>query len=684
MKFEDESQNLRLRLRIIQVVVLVLLAVLGTRLYFLQVVNGAYYAERAENQRVRLLPIPAPRGVIFDRHGKILVDSRPIYNVILSREEMKNRDYAALVEPLSAELGVDPEILRERFDELKSQPAFESIIIKQNATPADIAWVEAHQGIDHPELRIERQPQRRYPEDGVLAHVLGYVGEVSPKQLEKYKESGRYKVRPEGGMAGEEFRAGDIVGQEGLEAVYDYHLRGRDGYRKVIVDSRGRIQETVETVEPQPGQDMVTTIDLDMQLQAEEQLKNSPSGRGVLVALDPNNGEILSLASAPSYDPNVFSQNVISRETRKEIAALFRDPKTPMVNRAISGRYPPGSTWKIPMAIAGLEQGQITIKNSNLVCGGGITIGNKFTRCMGSHGSPELRYAIQKSCDGYFYRLGLKMELEGIQKMVADYDLNRRTGVDLPHELISWTPSREMKRRFNPRDPEWRDIDTVYASFGQVHDFVTPIALVRTIAGIANGGKFYIPHLLKEVRETAAVGDPARADTYRPARPALSYDQFRAQDPAVQKDNRPNPKVVTFKPENHHFVVEGMWNVVNDAGTGTAVRIDGFDVAGKTGTAQVVSLGKDVGENKDHSWFVSFAPAYKPEIAMVALIENVGFGGKFAAPASRMVIEEFYRKTRGDYPPGSLLLAKKQQQGDGAVARRPWQPAAAALSVDED
>jgi penicillin-binding protein 2 len=682
MKFEDESQNLRLRLRVIQALVLALLAVLGTRLYFLQVVNGAYYAQRAENQRVRLLPIPAPRGVIFDRNGKILVDSRPIYNVILSREEMKGRDYAALVGPLSAELGLDPEILRERFEELKSQPAFESIIIKQNASPADIAWVEAHQGIDHPELRIERQPQRRYPEGGVLAHVLGYVGEVSPKQLEKFKADGRFKVRPEDGRAQEEFRAGDIIGQEGLEAIYDYHLRGRDGYRKVIVDSRGRIQETVETVEPQPGQDMVTTIDLDMQLQAEEQLRSSPSGRGVIVALDPNNGEIFVLASAPTFDPNIFSQNVISRETRREIASLFRDPKTPMVNRAISGRYPPGSTWKIPMAIAGLEQGQITLKNSNLVCGGGITIGNKFTRCMGSHGSPPLDTAVKVSCDGYFYRLGLKMELEGIQKMVSDYDLNRRSGVDLPHELVSWTPSREMKRRFNPRDPEWRDIDTVYASFGQVHDFVTPIALVRTIAGIAVGGKFYVPHLLKEVRETAAVGDPARADTYRPARPALTYGEVRAADPVRQKENRPNPKVVEFKPEHHQFVVEGMWQVVNAGGTGGAVKIDGFDVAGKTGTAQVVSLGKDVGENKDHSWFVSYAPAHKPELAMVALIENVGFGGRFAAPASRMVFEEYYRKSRGDYPPGSQLLAKKQQQ-EGKPGARPGPQAPAGPTVDD-
>jgi penicillin-binding protein 2 len=273
------------------------------------------------------------------------------------------------------------------------------------------------------------------------------------------------------------------------------------------------------------------------------------------------------------------------------------------------------------------------------------------------------------------------MELEGIQKMVADYDLNRRSGIDLPHELVSWTPSREMKRRFNPRDPEWRDIDTVYASFGQVHDFVTPIALVRTIAGIAVGGKFYVPHLMKGARETAAVGDPARADTYRPARPALSYEQIRAEDPHVQKGERPNPKIVNFKPENHQLVNEGMWQVVNGPGTGTAVRIDGFDVAGKTGTAQVVSLGKDVGENKDHSWFVTYAPAHKPEIAMVALIENVGFGGKFAAPATRMVYEEFYRKTRGGYPPGSLLLAKQQGGGAAAKAVKPKPPIPASTSV---
>ena len=637
MKFQDESQNLRLRLRIIQVIVFVLLAVLGVRLYFLQVVNGAYYAERAENQRVRLLPIPAQRGTIFDRQGRILVDSRPIYNVILSREEMKGKDYGALVEPLSTALDVDPEILRARFDQIKSQPAFESIIIKQNATMADIQWVEARQAFEHPELRVEQQPQRRYPENGVLAHTLGYVAEINPKQLEREE----YKTK--------NLKPGDIIGQEGLEATYDDYLRGRDGYRKVIVDSRGRIQDEIELVPPQPGQDMVTTIDLDLQEAAEEQLRNSPTGRGVIISVDPNNGEILAMASYPTFDPNLFSQRITTRGGRAEYAALINDPKRPLYNRAIRGRYPPGSTWKIPMAAAGLDQGAITTENSHLVCGGGIQVGNKFTRCMGHHGSPEVRMAIKVSCDGYFYRLGLKMELEGIMKMVDDYDLNKRTGVDLPHELVSWTPSREFKKRFNPRAPDWKDIDTVYASFGQVYDFVTPLAMLRTVAGISVGGKLYIPHLLKEVRESPAIGDPARAD-YRPARPARTYQPLDTK--------RPNPKLTPISEEHHQLVVEGMWQVVNAGGTGGAVKIADFDVAGKTGTAQVVGLGKDVGENKDHSWFVSYAPAYKPEIASIALIENVGFGGRFAAPATKAVYDIYYQKTRPAQAPKTEVARK--------------------------
>lgn len=622
MKFVDDSQNLRVRLRLIQAMILILLGLLGVRLYLLQIINGAHYAEIAENQRIRLLPIPAPRGMLFDRNGNVLVDSRPIYSIILSREDTKGIDRYSLIKPLSEGLMLDGEILRERFDQVKSQPAFESILIKEGASQVDIAWVDAHQ-LELPALRVEQTPQRRYPANGMLAHVLGYVGEISPEQLNK----------PELHEKG--YRPGDIIGQEGLEAVYDEYLRGRDGYRKVIVDSRGHIQNEVERIEPQSGQDIVTTIDLDLQQAAEDQLRKSPQGRGVIIAMDPNNGEILALASAPTFDPNLFSQRITTKAGRAEYQKLLNDPDKPLIDRAIQGKYPPGSTWKPLMATAGLQQGAITIDSSNLVCGGGITIGNKFTRCMGgNHGSPNVHFAIEHSCDGYFYRLGLKMKLEGIQAMVEEFDLNKRTGIDLPHEVISTTPSREFKARNYPTDPEWKDIDTVYSSFGQGEDVLTPIALLRAHSAIAMKGKMFVPHLLKEVRAIAAVGsDPTRPD-YRPERLARTFD-------------RPQPKVLAVPGDQSDLVVHAMWSVVNGAGTATGIKMAGFDIAGKTGTAQVVSLGKEGAEHKDHSWFVSYAPAFKPEISVVAMIENAGLGSRFGAPSVRAIYDVYYAKTRG-------------------------------------
>lgn len=625
MKFEDDTQNLKVRMAIIHGIVLAILAVLGARLYFLQVINGDYYSERAENQRVRRLRIPAPRGAILARDGKtVLVDSRSIYNIILAGEDMKGKDLGTFVEPLSEGLDVAPEMLRERFEQAGRQAAFEELTVKEGATSSDIAWVEAHT-LEFPMLLIREQPQRRYPSNGTLAHVLGYVGEISPEQLKqpKFKD---YAENP--------YRSGDIVGQEGLESTYDEYLRGRDGYREVEVDSRGRIQRELSVALPQPGQDIITTIDLDLQLTAEEQLRNSPNKRGVIVVMEPQSGEILAMASYPTFDPNLFSQRISTPEGRKEASALLRDPLTPLFNRAIRGRYPPGSTWKIPMAVAGLQQGAITLKNSHLVCGGGIQVGNKFTRCMGSHGTPELHVAIRQSCDGYFYRLGLRMGLDGIMKMVDEFDFNKRTGVDLPHELVSWTPSREFKARFTPKggDPTWKDIDTVYASFGQVYDFVTPLAMLRAQSAVANGGRLYVPHLLKEAMPVKAIGPFGE-------RPRQTF-------------KHPEPKLLDIPADQHQLVVGGMWAVVNEpGGTGGAARIQGFDIAGKTGTAQVVGLGKDTGKNKDHSWFVSYAPAWKPEIAMIALIENVGFGGKFAAPAVHNIYNSYLAKAHPELAP---------------------------------
>ncbi len=628
MKLNEYSQNLGARIGTIQIVAFVLLGILGVRLYYLQVVKGEHYAERAENQRIRHIPIPAPRGVIFDRNGKILVDSRPTWNVVLSNEPIKKIDVTSRVEEYASGLDLEPSFVVERLDLIKKQNEFETMVLKENATIKDIAWVESH-SLEFPELRIENQPQRFYPHGTQLAHVLGYVGEISPKQLEsdEWKEKG--------------LKAGDIIGKGGLEQYYDEFLRGKPGYRKVIVDSRGRVQSEIGVVPAQGGQDMVSTIDLDLQLAAEQKLAESASKRGAIIAMDPNNGEILVMASLPSFDPNVFVQGSKTTEGRKQIAAYWQDEKRPLYNRAIQGRYPPGSTWKIPESVAALQQGVITVKNSNLACGGGIQIGNKFTRCMGSHGTPPLSYAITKSCDGYYYRLGLKMKIEGMIQMIETFEYDRRTGVDLPNEKVSQTP-KSWKPIIEKREGRWSDIRTVYASIGQDTVVVTPVSMLRAVASIGVHGKMYIPHFLREFRPIGAIGELGDLNYIEPR------DGFGYQGP--------EPKLIEMTPEQEEVVVHGMWAVVNGGGTGAGIRIPGFEIAGKTGTAQVASLGKDVGANKDHAWFVSFAPAYKPEIAVIALVENVGFGGSHAAPAAKGVYEA-YMASKGIKPLESATSA---------------------------
>ena len=616
MKLNDYTQNLNLRVSTIQILAFILLAVLGARLYYLQVVKGDYYSEKAENQRIRLIPIPAPRGAIFDRSGKILVDSRPTYNITLANEPIKKIDVTERIDDYAYGLGMDRQFVVERLNFIKSQPGFETLVLKENATIQDITWVEAHSQ-EYPELRVELQPQRFYPLRETLAHVLGYVGEISPKQLEKpeYQEKG--------------FRPGDIIGKGGLEQYYDEYLRGKDGYRKVIVDSRGRVQSEIEVVPPQAGQDLITTIDLDLQLTAEEKLRATPTKRGTIIAMDPNNGEMLVMASLPSFDPNIFIQSSSSAEGRKQIAAYWQDETRPLYNRAIQGRYPAGSTWKIPESVAGLQQGVITVARSNVACGGGITIGNKFTRCMGSHGSPPVDYAITKSCDGYYYRLGLKMGIEGLIKMVETFEYDKQTGVDLPNEKISQTP-KSWRASVEKREGKWSDIRTVYASIGQDTVVVTPISMLRAVSSVGVQGRMYHPHFLKEFKSIGAIGEEGDKN-YIPPRNSFGYQH-------------PEPKIVEMTPEQNAIVLKGMWGVVNGGGTAGSIKIPNFEIAGKTGTAQVAALGKDVGKNKDHAWFVSFAPAYKPEIAVLALIENVGFGGSHAAPAVKGIYEAYLMK----------------------------------------
>ncbi len=628
MKLNDHVQNLGARVGTIQILAFILLTALAGRLYYLQIVKGEYYSERAENQRVRLIPIPAPRGAIFDRNGKLLVDSRPTYNVVLTNEGFKALKVNDRVEDYSTGLNLDRQFVVERINLIKKQNEFDSMVLKENVGMQDITWVESH-ALEFPELRVELQPQRFYPLGESLAHVLGYVGEISPKQLEDpdSKEKG--------------LRSGDVVGKGGLEQYYDEFLRGKPGYRKVLVDSRGRVQSELEVVPPQSGMDLVTTLDYDLQMTAEQALANSSTKRGVVIAMDPNNGEMLAMASAPSFDPNVFVQSSSTHEGRKQIAAYWQDEKRPLLNRAIQGRYPPGSTWKIPMSIGALEEGTITVAHSNVLCGGGITVGNKFTRCMGSHGTPPLDYAITHSCDGYYYHLALKMKIEGVIKMVEEFDYDKRTGIDLPNEKISQTPKTSYPYVVK-REGKWSDIRTVYSSIGQDTVVVTPISMLRVIASVGVGGKMFVPHFLKEFKSIGAVGEPGEM-TYIPPRPGFAFQH-------------PEPKLVNMTPEQNALVLKGMWGVVNAGGTAGSIKMPNLQIAGKTGTAQVASLGKDNGKDKDHAWFDSFAPYDKPQMAVVALIENSGFGAANAAPAAKAMYEEMLRKNAGG---GSMDVAVK-------------------------
>jgi penicillin-binding protein 2 len=633
MSLRDHTQNLTARIGTIQVVAFLLLVGLGVRLYHLQIVKGDYYSERAENQRVRLIPIPAPRGAIFDRNGKLLVDSRPTYNVVLSNEELKPiKDHVLdRVDDYSKGLKLERNFVIERLNLIKRQNDFESMVLKENVDMGDISWVESH-SLEFPELRVELQPQRYYPLGTSLAHVLGYVGEVSPKQLEQ--EDSRDKG----------LRPGDIVGKGGLEQYYDEYLRGRDGYRKVLVDSRGRVQAELDVVPPQSGQDLVTTIDLDLQMEAEHQLETSSTKRGTIIALDPNNGEMLAMASAPSFDPNVFVRGASTPEGRKQIAAYWQDELRPLYNRAIQGRYPPGSTFKIPMSVAALQDGTITVQKSNVLCGGGIKIGNKFTRCMGSHGSPPLDYAITHSCDGYYYHLALKMGIDEMVKMVETFEFDKRTGIDLPHEKVPQTPKSWMSWIVK-HEGKWSDIRTVYASVGQDTVVMTPISMIRAIAAVGMRGQEYTPHFLKEFKPIGPVGKEGDI-AYIPPRPGFSYQH-------------PEPRLIQLQPAQWDIIHKGMWGVVNAGGTAGSIKIPGFDIAGKTGTAQVASLGMDTGKNKDHAWFDSYAPADRPEIAVLSLIENSGFGGANAAPASRAMYLKYLEKHPRDGVTVKTEVAKK-------------------------
>src|SRR5215467_318921 len=668
----DPTEDLRqagLRLQIIYYLAIVLFVALIARLWYLQVMNSQGFAERAEANRIRVIPIPAPRGTIFDRKGKVLVTSKSSYNIVLSRKDVKDSELPQIAELLAEHLGIDRQWLDKRFEDAKYGAQYESIVVKELASESDIAWVEAH-GYDYPMISAQKAPQRLYIYGQLAAHALGYVGEVSPEELKNPNS----EFNKENG-----YKLGDIIGKFGIERKYNDILMGKDGESRVLVDSRGRIQPKgeIERIEPVPGRNLYTTIDLDVQKAAEAQAATMPAGRGAVAVMDPNNGEILAMVSRPAFDPNIFSQRAKTPEGKEEIRELYEDPDKPLYNRVIQGAFPPGSTWKLLTSVAALNEGVITPTN-NRIQDGDIQLGDRVMHSMSHDGMPDINHAILHSCDGYFYRLGLKMGPDLFEKWVEKFQFGHRTGIDLPNERAGTPPTRatkeaivraELKRRkalregvetkdvewtdkdeeLARREARWKDYDMAASAFGQGMNASTPIQLLRYVAGLGNGGFINTPHLfLKAV---------AGVDRWGNQRQELGYkDETRF--------------TVPISAEIHEIVKKGMWGAVHDgAGTAGGARVDGFDVCGKTGTAQVASRDKAGKNSKDHAWFISFAPRDKPEICAVVLTENAGRGGRESAPRTQAIYEDYYRRTR-NLPPKSEE-AKAENGGPGPAAGKP-------------
>ena len=634
---QEGSKWFESRFMVMQILVLMVFIVLGTRFYVLQIMRHEQYTQRAENNRIREIPILATRGQILDRNGKVLVDSTPAYNVVVYPEDIHDRE--ATLQALVENLGLDREEIIKELTK-PGRPKSEPVLVKQNAGAADSAWIAAHQE-EHPEIDLNEQPQRIYPYGKTACHVLGYIGQVSQKQLEDPKYI--------------EYRQGDIIGQGGIEATYDKILRGRNGMRRMIVDSRGRPIRELERVEPIKGQDIVTTLDVDLQRVAEEQFAKMED-QGAAVAIDPRNGEILLLVSYPNFDPNVFARNVISPDNRREVAAILLDKNHPLNNKAIQGYYPAGSTWKLMLSTAAIEAGITPLNNSRLACGGGIQVGNRFVRCMGSHGSPDVHVAIVRSCDGYYYRLGIKMGVDLMNDWLLRFGMGRKTGIDLPHERSGSIPSRAWKARVNPRDPVWKDFDSVLAGIGQGSVAISPHQLLRAEAGIMMGGQFYTPHVFKEARPSFMIRDGQPVEV----------------EPVKYYEN--SPQEMKLANETVRTIRQAVWGVVNEGGTAGGVGFAReFNVGGKTGTAQVIATAKAKGKKlQDHSWFISFAPINRdtmPEIASVVFTENGGFGAKASGPKARAIYEAYFAKKNGQPIPAELL-AKNDGPGSASAKSR--------------
>ena len=605
-KDEGELDFFRRRAFYSAFVIIFFFAILVARLWFLQVQNGEKYSRLADSNRVRYLEIAAPRGNILDSEGREIVTNRPSFNVVWVREDNSLDD--ELLKKMASILGVDVSDLLARIRKMAGTPGHIPVRLAEDIDWNTVAYIENNR-MTLPGIKIQVVPRRVYHYGNLASHLIGYLGEINEKELKKAKEG--------------EYRGGDLIGKMGLERLREKDLRGEKGRHYMEVNALGFEQRNLKGIEPLPGNDLQLTIDMDLQKAAEDAMAEGDKS-GAVVAVEVNSGRLLALASAPALELDKFIGGI----SYKDWQAMLDNPRHPLINKIVQGQYPPGSTYKLVTAAAGLAERVIT-PDTIIYCPGHYRFGNRTYRCWkhSGHGAVDLNRALSESCDVYFYQVGQRLGVDRLAKYARLFGLGRKTGVEMEHEKPGLIPtSAWKKRRFGK---SWQEGETLSVAIGQGFDLVTPIQLAFMTATVANGGTLYKPGLVELVR-----------------------------DPDGRILERFEPEIVdrlTGQGRNLALVRKGLIEAVNGRhGTGRRARLKelGITVAGKTGTAQVVRLKqyrhlkeKDIPyKYRDHAWFTCFAPAENPEIAVTVLVEHGLHGGSGAAPVARAVLEAYFKK----------------------------------------
>ena len=607
----EQDPDITRRSRLLLYVAFGAFALLLGRLYWLQVVESDRYRNLAENNRIRLRTVHAPRGLILDRKGRAIAETQGSFDLVCSPVDVKDLEAEIGLLAEIVEFDVDDDAVLDKIRSVKRSNPYRSVTVARDLRFEQVSVIEFNRE-NLPGFSVLVAAKRSYPYGTAFAHVLGYVGEASPEELDESEDSSE----------GDSLEMGDLVGKYGLERLMDNVLRGVNGGRKVEVDAAGRDQRLIEELPYRAGGAVHTSLDADLQMTAQETLGNRA---GAVIALAPRTGEVLAFYSGPSFDPNVFTRGI----RRAEWQALSADPRKPMQNKGLQGTYAPGSTIKPFLALAALE-GKVQEKGKAIHCPGSYRLGNRVFRCWKEkgHGAVDMYRAIVQSCDVYFYTLGLKLGPDPLAKLERDAGLGTITGIDLPGERKGLVPDTEWKRTV--MKTRWYDYESVILGIGQGAIHLTPLGMAVGYAALATGGEVMRPRVASKV-----IGKDGIERTFAPG--------------MLRK--------LPWNPENVEFIRKALAGVVNDYGTGGGAKLPGIVVGGKTGTAQVASVkGKMIKsedlpyEIRDHAWFIAFAPVDDPQIVVAAMVEHGGHGGSAAAPIVKAVMQEFFR-TRPVGPP---------------------------------